>query len=156
MKRKLFIFVLFFCVSLASYIVINDSIKRPEDIFTTISRSHIQGNVPDEAEFDQILRQALIEFFSEAEKMPVNVEYELLRKVPTQTGVATPKFYLWVKIMAQDKIIRQGAVRAAAVEKKEFDILQFVDVAQIKADPDIIRSIFPAPVAEKILAILTE
>ena len=116
----------------------------------SIAESHIRANVPDEKNFDKFLKRDLEQYFKETLQKTVTVEVELLRKGPTQTGIAYPKFYAWVTIRDGGKLIDQGAVRVAAVEKKHFDVTDFVSEADIKDAPLILDRIFPKLVADKI------
>ena len=84
----------------------------------SIAESHIRANVPDEKDFDKFLKRDLEQYFKDALQKTVTVEFELLRKGPTQTGIAYPKFYAWVTIRDGVKVIDQGAVRVAAVLAK--------------------------------------
>jgi hypothetical protein len=107
-----------------------------------IQRSHIEGNVPDGDSFSTILNRDLNKFFSPSGK-EVQVEYELLRKEPTQSGVALPKFYLWVVVSSEGKELKQGAMRVAAVEKRGFDVTNFLNRNSIQEDPSIVVGVFP-------------
>ena len=91
-------------------------------------------------------------FFSERVKEPIKVTYEFLRDGPTQAGIAYPKFYVWVKVIRADKLIDEGAVRLAAIEKKYFTVTDFLSIAEIKSNPRAISKIFPRPVCDKIMA----
>jgi hypothetical protein len=44
----------------------------------------------------------------------------------------------------------RGAVRVAAIEKKRFEITDFVSEEEIRKSPDQIYSVFPAAVCEAI------
>jgi len=66
----------------------------------SVAESHVKANVPDEMDFDVFLKRDLAEYFKEAKKQSVVVEYELLRKGATQSGTAFPKFYAWVTVKA--------------------------------------------------------
>jgi len=78
------------------------------------------------------------------------VEYELPREGPTQTGIAYPKYYIWVKCFKGQKVASEGAVRLAAIEQKGFEITDFVSCEQIRASQSVVL-IFPPDVAEKVL-----
>lgn len=116
-----------------------------------IRESHIDGNVPEKKDFDRFLKRDLTAFFQEGTKGRVRVEYELLRKEPTQSGVAFPKFYLWVKAFQGKKLLVEGAARVAAVEKKRFDVVNFREKAEIQKDPDAVANTFPAALVPGIL-----
>ena len=116
----------------------------------SIAESHIRANVPEEKDFDKFLKRDLEKYFKHTKQKPVTVEYELLRKEPTQSGIAYPKFYAWVTVRDGAAVVEQGAVRVAAVEKKSFDVTHFVSEAEIKRAPAALDEIFPLPVANKI------
>ena len=116
----------------------------------SIAESHIRANVPDEKDFAKFLKRDLEQYFKDTVKKTVTVEYELLRNGPTQSGIAYPKFYTWVTVRDGKTVIDQGAVRVAAVEKKHFDVTDFVSEADIKDAPMVLDLIFPKPVADKI------
>ena len=110
--------------------------------------SHTQGNVPEQ--FDQLLKRDLITYFQDIYKEVVTVEYELLREIPTQVGVALPKYYIWVKIYSQKVLLDEGAVKVAAVEKTHFTVLNYLAIADLKKSPERINQIFPLPVGDNI------
>jgi hypothetical protein len=82
------------------------------------------------------------------------IKLEFLREGATQSGVAYPKFYLWVAVY--DSILKnelgQGAIRVAAIEKKHFQITDYLTKEEIIKIPDSIYQVFPKPVCEKIIA----
>jgi len=140
MKRSIAIFILLLTGVVAACAQQGES----------IAESHIRANVPDEKDFGQFLKRDLEKYFKESRHQTVAVDYELLRNEPTQSGVAYPKFYAWVTVRDGAKVLDQGAVRVAAVEKKSFDITHFVSEAEIKRSPDALNQIFPLTVADKI------
>ena len=119
-------------------------------VIKDVADSHIQANLPDDKDFDSFLRRDLEKFFSARYSKSVTVRWEVLRQGPTQTGIAYPKYYLWVVVTEGNAQFSEGAVRLAAIDKKEFDVTDFVDVADIRASRQDISSIFPQPVCEKI------
>jgi hypothetical protein len=62
-----------------------------------VAQSHIDANVPSAEQFHSLLKRDLQAFFSNRHGSSVTVSYELLRDGPTQTGIAYPKYYAWVK-----------------------------------------------------------
>lgn len=116
-----------------------------------IQRSHIEANVPAPADFDRFLQRDLRSYFAQARKSEeVRVEFELLREGPTQTGVSYPKFYAWVRVDGGKSPADRGAVRLAAIEKKRFEVTDFVSEQAVRKDPDGISQIFPGAVCERI------
>lgn len=116
-----------------------------------ISSSHIDGNVPDKKEFDKILEHDLESYFKDIiDKDKVTVDYELLRNGPTQSGTSYPKFYLWVSVNSEGTKIEEGAIRIAAIDKVRFEVTNYLSKEKIKSDAEVINSIFPKSVCEKI------
>lgn len=112
---------------------------------------HVEANVPEDKNFESFLVRDLTAFFATNKDKKVTVEFELLRKAATQVGVAYPKYYAWVKVSENGKLTKQGAVRIAAIEKTGFEVTHFVKDDEIRAEPKMIESIFPAPLCPKIL-----
>lgn len=119
----------------------------PDD---SIAQSHIDGNVPPKAVFDKLLHRDLQRYFQHNPRSPVKVEVEMLRDGPTQAGLSYPKFYVWVKVYRKGKLVEEGALRLAAVERKAFDVTSYFRKDQIKKDPEKLYQVFPAPVADRI------
>jgi hypothetical protein len=109
-----------------------------------VALSHIAANVPDQEEFDNILLRDLQAYFQDLEGRPVRVEYEFLRRGPTQVGAAYPKYYLWVRIYDGSILIEEGAVRIAVIEKEHIDVTHYLSRESIKANPDQIYNVFPS------------
>ena len=124
-----------------------DSVARKA--LLDIQQSHLEGNIPDKDKFDGLLKRSLEKYFLTLYG-PVTVKWEFLREGPTQSGVSYPKYYLWTEISNSEKIISQGAVRVAAVDKTTFNITNYVDISQIKNKSIDIYEIFPTAVCEKI------
>jgi hypothetical protein len=74
----------------------------------------------------------------------LTVEYELLRDIPTQVGVAVPKYYVWLIATEGDAVLVEGAARVAAEDAETFTVLNFVSQQSIQEKPDQLDSIFPA------------
>lgn len=83
----------------------------------------------------------------------IHVQYQLLRDGPTQTGIGYPKFYVWAKIFSGDRVLTEGAVRVAAVDRTQFDVTGFLDKGQIAAEPEKVKSVFPSALNEQILTL---
>lgn len=118
-----------------------------------VQESHIIGNVPSPQLFEQFIRRDLLSYFkSSGFAGATAVEYELLRKGPTQSGVANPKYYAWVKIFAGNTLQQEGAVRVAAVEQRFFEVTNFLSKIEILQRPDEAGKFFPAALVPAIVA----
>jgi hypothetical protein len=124
--------------------------QNNQDIIEDITKSHIDGNVPDKKDFDNILKRDLEKYFTKQYLVKLTITWEMLRDGPTQTGISYPKYYIWVSVRSIDSFLTEGAVRIAAIEKKYFDVTHFVGRQQIENQPEQIYTIFPKPVCEKI------
>jgi hypothetical protein len=75
----------------------------------------------------------------------------LLRRGPTQTGISYPKFYLWVQVHRDGKLLKDGYARVQAVDRTGFDVTNFIPRATVDQDSSILYSVFPVAVAAEIL-----
>ena len=87
--------------------------QSPEDAMRQMQLSHIEANVPAEADFGRFLQRDLDKYFKTKRPNPFKLTYEFLRIGATQTGIAYPKFYLWVQLSekAQSRRPRRGSCR---------------------------------------------
>jgi hypothetical protein len=117
-----------------------------------VAESHIAANVPSTNDFRPFLIRDLTAYLKPNHGDKLTVDYELLRDGPTQSGVAYPKFYLWLRATNAEKTVIEGAVRVAAIDKKRFDVTDFVPRSEIVSHPESLARIFPQAVIEKIHA----
>lgn len=117
---------------------------------SSVAQSHIEGNVPAPADFDRFLKRDLTAYFTKQSGKSVSVNYEYLRKGPTQSGVAFPKYYVWVRIYRNKLLSSEGAVRVAAINRTHFDITDYLSKAQIRKGAQPIEAVFPPPVCAEI------
>ncbi len=130
----------------------------PESIFaqtslTDIQQSHIEANVPASAHFTAFLERDLLDYFQkQGFPAATSVSFTLLRNGPTQTGISYPKFYLWVDVHEDKKVVTQGAICVAAVEQSYFRVTRFLPSSKIRVSPEAVSSIFPAPLVSTIVS----
>jgi hypothetical protein len=117
-----------------------------------VQGSHIAANVPDAGQFDVLLVRDLSSYFASKGMSRPQVTYKLLRTGPTQSGVAYPKYYLWVSAVSDRGVIMSGAARVAAIERLRFEITDFVSRDDVLQKPDALASIFPAALLPAIRA----
>ena len=146
MQKKIFIFLLAIAIVENCKGQIKDSSAA---IFSQLQKSYVDANSPDKDKFDRLIKRDLEHYFSGIYGHTV-LSTEFLRIGPTQNGVAYPKYYLWVKIYKANKLVNQGAARIEAIEKKRFEVTDFVSITEIRNNSKDIYSIFPFLVCEKI------
>jgi hypothetical protein len=115
-----------------------------------IPQSHIDANVPGADQFDQLLKQDLQAYFQKSHPGSVTVAYDLLRDGPTQTGIAYPKYYVWVKVHEAAGLVDEGAVRVAAIDKTRFEVTHFMSKREIQGKPGGVERVFPTALADNI------
>ena len=123
--------------------LVTPSVSYGQGVIEAIAKSHIEANIPDKSDFGNLLIRDLESYFGVPRKKTVRADYELLREAPTQTGIAYPKYYAWVKIFDGDKLVDEGAVRVAAIERKRFEITHYLSKSDIKHRPPAVDRIFP-------------
>lgn len=130
-----------------------DTRAAPEDALRDIQRSHIEAHVPPPVDFNGMLTRDLSSYFAvERKQKAPAIDFELLRDGPTQVGVSFPKFYVWVRVAGGISADDRGAARVAAVDRKRFEVTDFISERAIRGDQDGIRRIFPASVCQRIHA----
>ena len=120
-------------------------------VLAPVAESHIVANVPSQEDFKPFLQRDLENYFKTRKAEDVIVKYEMLRNGPTQSGVSYPKFYLWVIVQDGGRIIEEGAVRVAAIERQYFEVTNYLTQSAIKNDSSTIFQVFPRPVCNRIL-----
>jgi len=118
-----------------------------------IQFSHIEANVPPESAFSPFLKRDLLAYFRGAGfGTAKSITYKLLRDAPTQSGVAYPKYYAWVQVFDGEKLLAQGAVRLAAIERTHFKVTDFISKAQLNANPGKADDVFPATLVSTVIS----
>ena len=120
-----------------------------------VAQSHIDANVPDAASFDTLMQRDLSAYFEKTLETSgkIHVDYQLLRKGPTQTGISYPKFYVWAKVSSGSRVVTEGAVRVAAVDGALFTVTNFIGKDQILAEPEKVNTVFPAALNATIIGL---
>ena len=129
----------------------NTPVIRPHTV-ANVAQSHVRANVPASSQFDRLLRRDLNAYFRRRTGKNVAVTYEMLRTGPTQTGVAYPKYYLWVALRNGKSLVEEGAVRVAAIGQKRFEVTIYLTRSAMTQKPERIKEVFPAAVSEKLAA----
>jgi len=142
MRYLWFIFFLALCLVLP--------IGCASTITRSISQSHVAANEPSKSDFDALLQRDLTKYFGRVSGKGATVQYELLRQGPTQSGISYPKYYLWVKISRSGKLVTEGAVRCAAIDRTRFEVTDYVAKATLLSDFSEAKMVFPAPVCDRI------
>ncbi len=120
---------------------------------SAVQSSHIEANVPSSETFEPLLRRDLIAYFARSDSSVTSVEFKLLRNGPTQSGVAYPKYYLWVKAFAGSRPKEEGAIRVAAVNRERFEVTDFLSKAKVQSAPSEVGAIFPAALVPSIVSL---
>jgi hypothetical protein len=124
--------------------------SEAERMIAELQASHIEANVPDASQFSRLLERDLNAYFKTRGVRNPNSRFELLRQGPTQSGIAYPKFYLWVWVSSGKNNAAAGAVRVAAVGRERFEITDFLSEEEIREAPNQVGSVFPAPLVRAI------
>ena len=124
----------------------------PPKVTTAIQNSHINANAPEYHTLEDRMVRDLETYFNEKlNRKDVRVTSELLRQEATQSGVAYPKYYSWVRVKESGgKLITSGAVRVEAIEQETFRVTNFVPSESIKSGAGKIEEIFPALLCDSI------
>lgn len=118
-----------------------------EEFSRSLAESHVNGNVPAEKDCVPFLTRDLNAYFAGRANTPAVKSFEMLRDGPTQSGLSFPKFFAWVVLLDG----REAAVEVAAIDKKEFRIVQVFFASDIAKDRQVMNEQFPPPVIETVL-----
>lgn len=112
----------------------------------------LDSDMPQQPSVTPFLQRDLLSYFRRSGFSSATlVDTTLLRNVPTQTGVAAPKYYAWVQVKSGTAVLTQGAVRIAAIEKNQYEVLDFLTAQQIKGNRDAVAKVFPAALMPALL-----
>jgi hypothetical protein len=124
--------------------------EQAEAIIRDLQDSHIGANVPPQDDFNRLLQRDIEAYFRSKSHPNYNVRYEMLRDGPTQSGIAYPKFYVWVRVSDRDTVVREGAAQLAAIARERFEVTHFIERAEIERDRAQLQMVFPAAVVSMI------
>jgi hypothetical protein len=151
MKKKYWIVVLLLAIAVPTMTLAGSKRER----FLAEQKKHIEANVPAKSDFDAFMRRDLIKYFKETTGKQLEVDYELLKEKPFQIGKkypsAYPKFYLWIELYENNKLVNKGAARVAAIEKKRFEVVNFADKKLIEQKNYDAIQLFPIVVSTVII-----
>ena len=125
--------------------------NRRSRVIDDLLQSHIDANVPPDSLFGQFIRRDLAKYFQLSPDSDLTVQFDLLRRGPTQVGISYPKFYLSVRITRRRQLLKEGYARVAAVNREGFDVTDFIPRAAVLADSAVLAGIFPESVRAEIM-----
>jgi hypothetical protein len=116
-----------------------------------LQRSYIEANVPPPETFERLLVRDLTSYFGRSTGKPISsIKVTSLRDGPTQSGVAYPKYYFWVRVTCSSTLCTEGAVRVAAIQREKFEVTDFLSKDAIIASPADASYLFPAALIARI------
>lgn len=115
-----------------------------------IAISHVEADVPPAENFSTFLQRDLAKYFSNNGINVATVKFEMLREEATQSGIASPKFCVWVWTTDATGVTVKGAVRLAAIDRIRFEVTHYLSQQAIAANTASIDTVFPTDVCEKI------
>jgi hypothetical protein len=104
-----------------------------------------------EPRVDSLMRRGLQQYFTQRDGAGSQLRYSYLRSGPTITGIAYPKYYVWIDSRRGDSLLAEGAARVALIDGT-IEVTHFLSVAAIRLNPSGVDSVFPPPVAAVIRA----
>ena len=146
-KKLLFVFIFLCTFSAATARAQNDG------PMAALRQGHIDANVPDQKDFDRILNRDITKYVTDKADKDITVKVELLRDGPSQSGVALPKYYIWIeKRNSKGVLMEEAAARIAAINRDHFDVVQYYDRKRLETETDLVSKVFPDDVYTRILA----
>jgi hypothetical protein len=111
----------------------------------------IRPDALDDARLDSVMSCDLNTYFSKRAGVPVTVEHLYLRRGPTVTGIAYPKYYVWIRERDSPGYgtTVEGAARVALIGSV-IEVTHFFPRDYIADNPGSIDSVFPPAVVVEI------
>jgi hypothetical protein len=119
---------------------------------SNLQQAHFEAHVPGQSSFEKLLMRDLTTRLEHTHGKDLKVSYEFLRAGPTQVGVGYPKYYLWVRVSMANGSMDEGAFRAAAVDRSEFEVGNFISKTELVSSPERIELEFPLVLKETLRA----
>lgn len=113
------------------------------DVATDSTRAPVDEGV------DSLMRRDLGTYFTKRDGPNSRVDFAYLRVGPTITGIAYPKYYLWITSKADNAVVSEGAARVALIDST-IEVTNFLSAAYIRREPASIDAVFPPSVATAI------
>jgi hypothetical protein len=124
-----------------------------DDPMAALRQGHIDANIPDQKDFDRILNGDITKYVTDKADKNITVKVELLRIGPSQSGVALPKYYIWIeKRNSKGVLMEEAAARIAAINRDHFDVIQYYDRRRLETETDLVSKVFPQDVYAWIVA----
>src|SRR5262245_40519814 len=133
---------------LASLILFAAVEVSADPVIRDLRQDYVEANVPPVDKFDEILRRDLRDHVGWS--VGDDLEYEMLQDGPSQMGVGYPKFYLWVRVRGKQGVKVEGAALVAAMDRVQFEVLDFRTAKAIRMDVQALYRVYPASVCERI------
>ncbi|MGD9683605.1 MAG: hypothetical protein AB7W16_20765 [Candidatus Obscuribacterales bacterium] len=116
------------------------------------------GAEPGEAQSYMI--RDLEQYFSQKLGPPIKIKAQLLRSAPTKTFTSFPKYFAWLKIYRENKLLSEGAVSfsdlsdpSLSQDVPSISIQQYLDIRTIKLTPKLVALEFPKPLCNRIFSL---
>ena len=113
--------------------------------------SHVGANMPEHEKLHSVIKQGLVEYFKK-NYSATDLDYQLLRDIPSQVGVSYPKLYAWVEVKGTSPGKLSGAVRLSLREKKYCVVTHFLSSQDIRKNPKSAFFVFPTGLLPKVFS----
>lgn len=117
-----------------------------------IPESHVAGEVPKQEVFNEYMNRDLGIYFEKQNAKKVKVTYSLLKNEPVQSGLGSPKFFVWVYVKDSNSSerIEEGVVQVGANAGESFTVMSFKSKQQLQTERESLDQIYPSDVVVKI------
>ena len=113
--------------------------------------SHVSANMPEHEKLHSVIKHGLVEYFKK-NYSATDLDYQLLRDIPSQVGVSYPKLYAWVEAKGTNPGKLSGAVRLSLREKKYCVVTHFLSSQDIRKNPKSAFFVFPTGLLPKVFS----
>jgi hypothetical protein len=127
------------------------SYEKLDPAIRSSQNENVLEGVPDNKTFGPLLIHVLTSCFEDDRFKDLQFKYTFLADHPFQSGIAFPKYYLWVEKYDGSHPIGRGVIEVAAIDQTRLGVVEFVSKKDLATDLEWIKRHYPPEVCKSIL-----
>lgn len=99
-----------------------------------------------ESASEYLVEESLRLYFFNDAQASADLDWEFLRQGATRVGVTYPKYYLWVKVSREGRVLSQGAACLAVMGQGQLMVTDYFNLSEIQKSSPRMQAVFPKSV----------
>jgi len=124
--------------------------EKSDPVLRLNQNESVHEGIPDEKTFEPLLIRVLSSYFEDDRFKNLQFRYMLLADHPFQSGIAFPKYYLWIEKYDGSRFIGQGVMEIAAIDQTRLGVIEFTSKKDLETDREWIKQHYPPEVCQSI------